>query len=69
MTFATAFDEAWNMNNPRPFPMQKYHLMQWEAQDFYSKKIKGEWVLKKHRKTDSETKKYLRHKYWEKRND
>ena len=69
MTFATAFDEAWNMNNPRPYPKKNYYLMEWEDKDFYSNKINGEWILRKHRKTDSETKKYLRNQYWEKRNE
>ena len=69
MTFSIALDEAWNMNNPRPYPKQNYYLMNWEDKDFYSNKINNEWVLRKHRKTDSETKLFLRNKYWEKRND
>jgi len=68
MTFATCLDETWNMLNPRPNPANIYYAMQWEAKDFYSVKIKGQWVLRKFRKTDSETKRYLRNQYWEKRN-
>ena len=68
MSFATALDETWNIYNPRPFPVQKYYLLQWEHKDFYSNKIKGEWVLRKYRKTDDETKRYARNKYWEERN-
>ena len=36
MIFATGLDEMWNMNNPRPFPQQKYYLLQWEEKDFYT---------------------------------
>tara|TARA_R110002051_G_C8565279_1_gene474887 strand:+ start:20 stop:301 length:282 start_codon:yes stop_codon:yes gene_type:complete len=68
MLFATCLDEAWNMKHPRPYPKAKYQLMQWEYEDFYSIKIKDEWVLRKYRKTDSETKRFIRNQYWEKRN-
>ena len=68
MTIATCIDETWNILNPRPFPAAKYHFLQWEAKDFYTFKIKGEWVLRKYRKTDSKTKRFIRNKYWEKRN-
>ena len=68
MTFATCLDETWNMLNPRPFPAAKYHMLQWEIKDFYTFKIEGEWVLRKYRKTDSKTKRFLRNQYWEKRN-
>ena len=64
MTFATAFDEAWNINNPRPYPAQKYFLLQWEEKDFY-KNIHGHWILRPKRITDSELKKEVRIKYWE----
>ena len=68
MIFATGLDEMWNMNNPRPFPQQKYYLLQWEEKDFYTFQIDNQWVLRKYRKTDDETKRYIRNKYWEKRN-
>jgi plasmid maintenance system killer protein len=61
-------DEAWNINNPRPFPKATYHRLQWEEKDFYSVKINNEWVLRKYRKTDSKLKRKIRTKYWEKRN-
>ena len=61
-------DETWNLTHPRPFPKQKYYSIQWEEQDFYSTKIKGEWVLRKYRKTDNEIKREVRKQYWEKRN-
>ena len=64
MTFATAFDEAWNINNPRPYPAQKYFLLQWEEKDFY-KNIHGHWMLRPKRKTDSELKEAVRKQYWE----
>ena len=64
MTFATAFDEAWNINNPRPYPSKKYYLLQWEEKDFY-KNIYGYWILRPKRKTDSELKREIRIKYWE----
>ena len=67
MTSLTIADEVWNITNPRPNPSQKYYALQWEVKDFYSKKINGEWVLRKSRKTDSETKKIAREKYWKKR--
>lgn len=66
-TFATALDETWNMTHPRPYPKQKYYILEWEELDFF--KYKGEWILREFRETDSEAKKYLRNKYWEKRND
>jgi len=64
----TGIDEAWNINNPRPFPKGKYYRLQWEQKDFYSVKINNEWVLRKYRKTDSKLKRKIRTKYWEKRN-
>ena len=66
-TFMTVADEIWNIKNPRPYPKQKYYAMQWEEKDFYTKKYKEQWILRKHRKTDSETKKIAREKYWKKR--
>ena len=68
-TFLTIFDESWNIKNPRPYSFQKYYIVQWEEKDFYSYKIKGEWVLRKYRKTDNETKKEVRKQYWETRNE
>ena len=67
MTFATVFDEAWNISNPRPYPKQKYYLLQWEEKDFY-RNIHNQWVLRPHRKTDSELKQAIRKQYWEKIN-
>ena len=69
MTFATTMDEVWNIHNPRPNPKQKYYALEWEPKDFYSYKIDNEWVLRKHRKTDSETKKIIREQYWKERNE
>ena len=63
MTFATIFDEAWNISNPRPYPARKYYLLQWEEQDFY-KNIHSQWILRPKRNTDSELKKAVREKYW-----
>ena len=68
-TFIITIDEAWNINHPRPNPRKNYHILRWETQDFYSQKIRGEWVLRKHRKTDDETKKIIRNNYWKERND
>ena len=65
--FLLISDEIWNIQHPRPFPVKKYHALKWEKKDFYSKKINNEWVLRKYRKTDSETKRYVRDKYWKKR--
>ena len=39
-----------------------------EEKDFYTFQIDNKWVLRKYRKTDDETKRYVRNKYWEKRN-
>lgn len=63
----TAFDEGWNLSNPRPDPRGKYYYIQWEEKDFYSFKIDNEWVLRKKRKTDSPRKKRYRDRYWKKR--
>jgi hypothetical protein len=60
-------DEVWNVNNPRPEPKGKYHVIVWEKKDFYSFQVQGEWVLRKKRKTDSPLKKRIRAKYWKKR--
>ena len=62
--FSITLDEAWNIYNPRINPIKQYSLLEWEKDDFYSKKIYGQWILKKSRKTDNETKKYGRHLYW-----
>jgi plasmid maintenance system killer protein len=66
-TFLLVSDEIWNIKNPRPFPVKKYHALKWEKKDFYSYKINNEWVLRKYRKTDDETKRYVRNEYWKKR--
>ena len=67
--FLTVSDEIWNIKHPRPNPSKTYYALTWEAQDFYTYKINGEWVLRKHRKTDSETKKIVRESYWKERNE
>ena len=58
-TITSLSDELWNINHPRPHPVKQYHLLQWEEKDFYSYKIKGEWVLRQKRKTDSKLKKIV----------
>lgn len=65
--FTISIEEAWNINNPRPNPKKIYYCLNWEEKDFYTQKINNEWVLRKYRKTDSETKNLVRKKYWENR--
>tara|TARA_Y100001963_G_scaffold140890_1_gene208469 strand:- start:22 stop:282 length:261 start_codon:yes stop_codon:yes gene_type:complete len=62
--FSITLDEVWNIYNPRINPIKQYSALEWEKDDFYSKKIYGQWILKKSRKSDNETKKYVRHVYW-----
>ena len=62
--FSICIDEIWNIYNPRINPNKEYTCLQWEKDDFYNKKIYGQWVLKKYRATDTETKKYVRNLYW-----
>ena len=62
MTFTMPMDEAWNINNPRPFPSQEYYLLQWEEQDFI-KMNDGSYKLRPKRKVDSDLKKYARNKH------
>ena len=69
MTLSIIYNEIWNFNHPRPFPVQKYYALKWEYADFYTKKYKGQWVLRKYRKTDSETKRMIREKYWKEINE
>ena len=64
----TLGNEVWNIKTPRPYPKHEYILIQWEEKDFYRKRINGEWVLRKYRKTDGDYKRKLRKKYWRKRN-
>ena len=64
LTIITFGDEIWNINNPRPYSFQKYYMLQWEQKDFYSKKINGEWILRKYRKTDTKLKRRVRDKWW-----
>ena len=66
-TFLTIAHEAWNMKNPRKYPKQRYILINWEIEDFYSLKIDDEWVLRKHRKVDTNMKATLRKQYWKER--
>ena len=65
--FLTVSDEIWNIKNPRPNPKKIYYALQWEKKDFYTQKINNEWILRKYRKTDSETKRVVREEYWKKR--
>ena len=65
--FSLIADEVWNIQHPRINPKKKYYTIQWEKKDFYSYKINNEWVLRKYRKTDDETKRYVRNEYWIKR--
>ena len=67
ITLLTFTDEVWNAHNPRPEPQGIYYCVKWEKKDFYSYKIKGEWVLRKKRKTDSPLKRRIRARYWKKR--
>ena len=69
MTFATVLNETWNLRHPRPFPKQKYYALQWEEEDFYTQKYKGQWILRKYRKTDSKTKQIIREIYWREINE
>ena len=69
MTFTTIFDETWNLTHPRPFPKQKYYSVKWEEEDFYTKKYKGQWILKKYCETDSKTKRIIRENYWKEINE
>ena len=62
--FSICIDEIWNIYNPRIKPNKEYTCLQWETDDFYSKKIYGQWVLKKYKATDTKTKKYVRNLYW-----
>ena len=67
ITLLTFTDEVWNAYNPRREPKGVYFYLEWEEKDFYSYKIKGEWVLRKKRKTDSPLKRRIRARYWKKR--
>ena len=62
ITLSIIMDEAWNINNPRPFPKDKYELVVWEEQDFIKMKD-GSYILRPKRKVDSKLKKYAREKY------
>ena len=66
-TFLTIAHEAWNMKNPRRYPKQTHILTNWEVDDFYSFKIDNEWVLRKHRKIDTDIEIILRNQYWKER--
>ena len=67
MTFLTSVDELWNICNPRPYPKQEYHTVQWEELDFFM--YKGDWILREFRETDNEYKKFIRDLYWKERNE
>jgi hypothetical protein len=67
--FLLVGDEIWNIKHPRLYPVKKYYALRWEVKDFYSYKINNEWVLRKHRKTDTETKRIVRNQYWKERNE
>jgi hypothetical protein len=45
MTFMTVANEAWNINNPRPYPKGIYASVNWNANDFYYRK-NGEAILR-----------------------
>ena len=62
--FSICIDETWNIYNPRVLPQKEYISLNWEKDDFYSKKIYGQCVLKKYRANDTKTKKYVRKLYW-----
>ena len=64
MIYSICLDEVWNIYNPRINPKKEYISLKWEKDDFYSKKIYGQWVLKKYKASDDETKKYVRNLYW-----
>lgn len=63
ISFTFVLDESWNMSNPRPFPKQKYYMMQWEEDDFIKMKD-GSYVLRPKQKADNNLKKYARKKAW-----
>ena len=63
--FSICIDETWNIYNPRILPSKQYSCLNWEKDDFYNKKLYGEWILKKYRASDNETKKYVRKLYWD----
>ena len=62
--FSICIDETWNIYNPRVLPQKEYISLNWEKDDFYSKKIHGYWMLKKYRISDDENKKWARKVYW-----
>ena len=66
ITLSTCADELWNINNPRPFPKAKYHLVVWEEQDFIKMKD-GSYVLRPKRKVDNKVKECARKKYYAKK--
>ena len=63
MAILMPVDEVWNYNNPRPFPMKEYIVVNWERGDF--KKIDGQWVLLKKHMYDPPIKAKARKKYWD----
>ena len=66
-TLLTSYNELWNINNPRPQPKQTFYMLEWEEKDFFTYKIKNQWILRKYRKTDTPLKRRIRNKYWKKR--
>ena len=56
-------EEVWNYNNPRPYPMKKYILVNWNKGDF--KMVDGELTLMKKHMYDPPIKAKARRKYWE----
>ena len=64
ISIATATDEMWNCNNPRPYPMKKYSVCQWDEADMV--KIKGKWYLRPQGKEDNVFERFYRKRYWRK---
>ena len=61
----TPINEHWNYHNPRPYPMNKYILLNWEKADFSCFNISKECILLKHRDTDNKYKARARREYWD----
>mgnify|MGYP003149177715 FL=1 len=68
LAFMTITDEIWNLNNPRPYPQDKYYqLANWEEKDFIFY-TDGTYVLREKRKADNETKAEARRLWHERKN-
>ena len=62
MVILTPIEEIWNYNNPRPYPKEKYILINWTVGDF--KEVNGELVLMKNHMHDKPFKAKARKRYW-----